>query len=126
MTPNENQEIVKKLIERAHSGKHMEPEKIRNWATYKVASEMQSAISKFVKGAQNGRKAMLKNYLNSINNGMPNLAFLLSYKEMRQIENFYIAEYNILFDMMKEYRDYIGLNLSRMVSALMGYDREDA
>ena len=126
MEQNESQEIVKKLIERAHSGKHMEPEKIRNWPSYKVASEMQSAISKFVKGAQNGRKAMLKNYLNSVNNGMPNLAFLVSYKEMRQIENFYIAEYNILFDMMKEYRDYIGLNPARMVSALMGYDREDA
>ena len=126
MEQNENQEIVEKLIERAHSGKHMEPEKILNWPTYKVASEMQTAISKFVKGAQNGRKAMLKNYLDSVNNGMPNLAFLLSYKEMKRIEDFYIGEYNILFDMMKEYRDYVGLNPVRMVSALMGYDREDA
>lgn len=126
MEQNENQEIVEKLIERAHSGKHMEPEKIRNWPTYKVAGEMQTAISKFVKGAQNGRKAMLKNYLNSIKNGMPNLSFLVSYKEMRRIEDFYIGEYNILFDMMKEYRDYVGLNPVRMVSALMGYDREDA
>ena len=126
MEQNEKQEIVEKLIERAHSGKHMEPEKIRNWPTYKVAGEMQSAISKFIKGAQNGRKAMLKNYLDSVNNGMPNLAFLLSYKEMKRIEDFYTEEYNILFDMMKEYRDYVGLNPVRMVSALMGYDREDA
>ena len=126
MTPNENQELVEKLIERAHSGKHMEPEKIRNWATYRVASEMQSAISKFVKGAQNGRKELFKKYLDSVKNGTPNLSFLVGYKEMRQIENFYVAEYNILFDMMKDYRDYVGLNPVRMVSALMGCDREDA
>ena len=126
MEQNEKQEIVEKLIERAHSGKHMEPEKIRNLPTYKVAGEMQSAIAKFIKGAQNGRKAMLKNYRNSIKNGVPNLSFLLNYKEMKRIEDFYTGEYNILFDMMKEYRDYIGLNPSRMVSALMGDDREDA
>ena len=126
MEQNENQEIVEKLIERAHSGKHMEPEKIRNWPSYKVASEMQSAISKFVKGAQNGRKEMFNKYLESVKNGTPNLSFLIGYKEMRQIEDFYIAEYNILFDMMKDYRDYVGLNPVKMVSALMGYDREDA
>ena len=51
---------------------------------------------------------------------------MVGYKEMRQIEDFYIAEYNILFDMMKDYRDYVGLNPVRMVGALMGYDREDA
>ena len=118
MTPNENQDIVEKLIERAHSGKPMEPEKILNWATYSVASEMQSAISKFVKGAQNGRKELFKKYLDSVRNGTPNLSFLVGYKEMRQIENFYVAEYNILFDMMKDYRDYVGLNPVRMVSAL--------
>lgn len=126
MEQNENKEIVEKLIERAHSGKHMEPEKIRNWATYRVASEMQSAISKFVKGAQNGRKEMFKKYLESVKNGNPQLSFLVGYKEMRHIENFYTAEYNILFDMMKDYRDYVGLNPVRMVSALMGCDREDA
>lgn len=126
MEQNENKEIVEKLIERAHSGKHMEPEKIRNWATYRVASEMQSAISKFVKGAQNGRKEMFKKYLESVKNGTPQLSFLVGYKEMRHIENFYTAEYNILFDMMKDYRDYVGLNPVRMVSALMGCDREDA
>lgn len=126
MEQNENQEIVEKLIERAHSGQHMEPEKIRNWATYRVAGEMQSAISKFVKGAQNGRKELFKKYLDSVKNGTPELSFLVGYKEMRHIEDFYIAEYNILFDMMKDYRDYVGLNPVRMVSALMGCDREDA
>jgi hypothetical protein len=126
MEQNENQEIVEKLIERAHLGQHMEPEKILNWATYRVAGEMQSAISKFVKGAQNGRKEMFKKYLDSVKNGTPELSFLVGYKEMRQIEDFYIAEYNILFDMMKDYRDYVGLNPVRMVGALMGYDREDA
>lgn len=126
MEQNENQEIVEKLIERAHSGQHMEPEKILNWATYRVAGEMQSAISKFVKGAQNGRKEMFKKYLESVKSGTPELSFLVGYKEMRHIEDFYIAEYNILFDMMKDYRDYVGLNPVRMVGALMGYDREDA
>lgn len=126
MEQNENQEIVEKLIERAHSGQHMESEKIRNWATYRVAGEMQSAISKFVKGAQNGRKELFKKYLDSVKNGTPELSFLVGYKEMRHIEDFYIAEYNILFDMMKDYRDYVGLNPVRMVSALMGCDREDA
>ena len=126
MEQNENQDIVEKLIERAHSGQHMEPEKILNWATYRVAGEMQSAISKFVKGAQNGRKELFKKYLDSVKNGTPELSFLVGYKEMRHIEDFYVAEYNILFDMMKDYRDYVGLNPVRMVSALMGCDREDA
>jgi hypothetical protein len=69
---------------------------------------------------------MFKKYLESVKNGTPELSFLVGYKEMRQIEDFYVAEYNILFDMMKDYRDYVGLNPVRMVGALMGYDREDA
>ena len=133
-TPEEKSELTESLIKRAEQGEHIEKETLCNIYSYKAAKEMRNAVEKVVLSMRKSADAMFENYLKAIE-GKPvkceplpdasEFAYFLAYKELNKFEHFYTVEYNIIQEMITDYENYIFGKPGRMITHLLGYDRED-
>jgi hypothetical protein len=95
---------------------------------------MRNAVEKVTIAMRKSANAMFENYIKAIkgneikNSQIPEaseFAYLLAYKELVKFEHFYTVEFNIIQEMIEEYESYIFRNPARMVTHILGYDRED-
>jgi hypothetical protein len=133
-TEEDKKALTDALIKRAESGEHIEKETLCNIYSYKAAKEMRNAVEKVVLSMRKSANHMFSNYLNLIKGkeikdnqipGASDFAYLLAYKELVKFEHFYTVEYNLIQEMIDEYENYIFRSPARMVTHILGYDRED-
>lgn len=134
LTDDKKAELVNSLIKRAEEGKHIEKETLTNIYAYKAAKEMRNAVEKVVLSMRKSANAMFSNYIKAIkgkeveDNQIPEateFAYLLAYKSLYKFEYFYTVEFNLIQEMIEEYENYIFKSPARMVTHVLGYDRED-
>jgi hypothetical protein len=133
-TEEDKKALTDALIKRAESGEHIEKETLYNIYSYKAAKEMRNAVEKVVLSMRKSANHMFSNYLNLIKGkeikdneipGASDFAYLLAYKELVKFEHFYTVEYNLIQEMIEEYESYIFRSPARMITHILGYDRED-
>jgi hypothetical protein len=133
-TEEDKRNLTDALMKRAEAGEHIEKETLCNIYSYKAAKDMRNAVEKVVLSMRKSADAMFENYLRAIE-GKPvkcdqlpeasEFAYFLAYKELNKFEHFYTVEYNLIQEMIEEYESYIFRNPARMVTHILGYDRED-
>jgi hypothetical protein len=133
-TEEVKRDLTEALMKRAESGEHIEKETLCNIYSYKAAKEMRNAVEKVTIAMRKSANAMFENYIKAIkgneikNSQIPEaseFAYLLAYKELVKFEHFYTIEFNLIQEMIEEYESYIFRNPARMVTHILGYDRED-
>lgn len=133
-TEEVKRDLTEALMKRAEAGEHIEKETLCNIYSYKAAKEMRNAVEKVTIAMRKSANAMFENYIKAIkgneikNSQIPEaseFAYLLAYKELVKFEHFYTIEFNIIQEMIEEYESYIFRNPARMVTHILGYDRED-
>ena len=133
-TEEDKRNLTDALMKRAEAGEHIEKETLCNIYSYKAAKEMRNAVEKVALAMRKSANHMFSNYLNLIKGkeikdnlipGASEFAYLLAYKELVKFEHFYTVEFNIIQEMIEEYESYIFRSPARMVTHILGYDRED-
>jgi hypothetical protein len=133
-TEEAKRDLTEALMKRAEAGEHIEKETLCNIYSYKAAKDMRNAVEKVVLSMRKSANAMFENYLRAIEGkpvkcdqlpGASEFAYFLAYKELNKFEHFYTVEYNLIQEMIDEYESYIFRNPARMVTHILGYDRED-
>lgn len=117
------QELAQALIDRAETGEHTPKEALTNINAYNAAKTCRNAIKKVVYAVRKSANNALKLFIKSIETGSA-VEQLLAFKALKNIERFYIDEFNILQEMIEDYENYMFSNPLNMVDALVGNERD--
>ena len=99
--------ILADMLSYAERGELPKFKLLQNWGEYSYQRKTRQAIGAVIEFLDKSAKLQLKNYCKDIINGSTDVYKLLAFTALQKILNKYIAEYNIITDMLCEYEAFL-------------------
>ena len=99
-------ELLSILLERAAEGEHCEFKLITTWREYWFVRRSMQSLKVIIRTLTKSYHRTFKRYCREVSKGNPSVAKLFACNALQTAIDFYIAEYNIQFDMVDEFETY--------------------
>ena len=100
-------QFFEELVKKALIGEHSKFEFIRSYEMLKVARLYRKSVSKVIKIFKDLHKGLLKSYATAVGEDKQKLEELMSAIQFNHCKDYYVAELNIVKNMIQEYRVYV-------------------
>ena len=107
MTPEESQQIILNILDRAEKGESTEAHPIKSWNEYRYYCQEAKVTKAIIKMLQESIDNVTKSYCKDIISGTADLEMLFAFTQVNRVLDFYKVERNILNCMLTEYENYL-------------------
>lgn len=123
MTPEESQEIVQVIIERAHERKFTQFRLLENWYDFQECRTQAEATATVIKLLNKSNANLLKSYCKTVIAGVSEFDQIMAYAEIQEVIDFYERELSTLNQMIEEFYNY--LSHGNLLYSFLGGNRFD-
>lgn len=117
-------QFFEELVKKALIGEHSKFEFIRSYEMLRVARLYRKSVRKVIKIFKDLHKGLLKSYATAVGEDKQKLEELMSAIQFNHCKDFYVAELNIVKNMIQEYRVYV--ESGHILFTLMGGVRPES
>ena len=125
MTDLETTQLTQEIINKAQEGVIRPFSTIKFWSEFKYYQGLAKATKVVIKTLEVSAEKLFKEYCKDVIAGISDITKLLAYLQILDIADYYIADLEIIQQMVKDYDDYLGdCNFLNFVYAFLGAERE--
>lgn len=122
MKPEEEQQIIVDILNRAEKLEFTEFRFIGNWTAYNYFRREYKTTKLVIKMLRESADKLFKTYCKEVTLGDADLDELIAFKQLLDVKDFYEKELDILNRMLADYEDY--LFHGNLLNALLGEERK--
>ena len=125
MEQNDSQQLLLAILDHAHEDPPLKFTYILSWDEYRYFQGFEKSARIVIKVLKSTADKLIKEYCKDVIAGISDITKQLAYLQILDIADYYIADLEIIQQMVKDYDDYLGdCNFLNFVYAFLGAERE--